>query len=80
MSISLEVPDIRELAQEEGIKEDELKADVEPSVFHSHTVGGEGHLLVGIGELDLVVEGARLGERTEGKESIRGKKLLARGF
>lgn len=36
MSISLEVPDIRELAQEEGIKEDELKAVLETSLLQAY--------------------------------------------
>lgn len=36
MSISLEVPDIRGLAQEEGIKEDELKAVLEASLLQAY--------------------------------------------
>ncbi|MBQ1427757.1 MAG: transcription termination/antitermination protein NusA, partial [Aeriscardovia sp.] len=36
MSISLEVPDIRELAHEEGIKEDELKAVLETSLLQAY--------------------------------------------
>ena len=36
MSISLEVPDIRELAREEGIKEDELKAVLEASLLQAY--------------------------------------------
>ena len=36
MSISLEMPDIRELAQEEGIKEEELKSVLEASLLQAY--------------------------------------------